>query len=126
MEPLLVLIGGIVGGGLRISLTDLLPDLVFPYATLLINLGGAFLLPLWNNYWAFKFHCRPAVRKAVGVGGIGSFTTFSGITLDVGHLLLNQHYAGLAIYLLITIIGGVICAILGDQYSNSLRESEAI
>ncbi|USS89770.1 fluoride efflux transporter FluC [Fructilactobacillus cliffordii] len=126
METILVFIGGIVGGGFRIGLTDALPALTFPYVTLLINLSGAFLLPLWNNYWGFKFHFRPAVRKAVGVGGIGSFTTFSGITLDAGHLLLSQHYASLAIYLLITIIGGVICAILGDQYSNSLRESEAI
>ncbi|USS87625.1 CrcB family protein [Fructilactobacillus hinvesii] len=126
METILVLLGGIVGGGLRIGLTDFLPTVTFPYVTLLINLSGALLLPFWNNYWAIKTHCTPKLRKAVGVGLIGSFTTFSGITLDVGHLLLHHALSLLVLYLLITMVGGLILAILGDQWSNALREKEGI
>ncbi|USS93802.1 CrcB family protein [Fructilactobacillus ixorae] len=126
MESLLVFIGGIIGGGLRIGFTDLLPAIGFPYVTLLINLVGAFILPIWNNYWAIKWHCQPTLRKGIGVGVIGSFTTFSGIMLDSSHLIMNHQFQSLLIYLAITIVGGFLLAVLGYQWSNRLREQEGI
>lgn len=113
MTILAVLLGGLVGTGLRIALDTLIPhqDAQFPWSTLLINLVGSFALAfLVARVWP----TAPAwLRAGLGTGLIGSFTTFSALIVS----LLTLTRAGMPllalVYLLVSLAGGLAAALLG-------------
>jgi fluoride exporter len=74
-----------------------------------INLLGSFLFGLLT---ASDWFSRDA-REAIGVGFLGGFTTYS--TFSVQVVLETDHgRAGTAVvYLLISVIGGIGCAVAG-------------
>lgn len=77
-------------------------------ATLVVNLSGAFALGLLVG-------ARPdaAVVTVVGVGALGSYTTFSTMVSDVLALAETQRRLDAGLYLATTIAGGVALADLG-------------
>ena len=82
MPLLAVIIGGLVGTGLRLGIDALLPhtDDGFPWSTLVINVIGAIALgALVDGCW------RPLPMGARGsrVGLLGSFTTFSALAVSL-------------------------------------------
>jgi CrcB protein len=113
MTLLAVVLGGLLGTGLRLALDTLLPngDTVFPWATLLINLIGSFALGLLvARFWP----TAPAWLKAgLGPGLMGAFTTFSALIVS----LLTLTRAGMPVtallYLLVSVAGGLVAAALG-------------
>ncbi len=113
MTILAVLLGGLVGTGLRIALDTLIPhqDAQFPWSTLLINLVGSFALAfLVARVWP----TAPAwLRAGLGTGVLGSFTTFSALIIP----LLTLTEAGMPllalVYLLVSLLGGLGAALLG-------------
>lgn len=113
MTLVAVLLGGVLGTGLRIGIDAALPhaDAGFPWSTLLINVIGSFLLALLV---ARVWPTAPSwLRAGLGTGVLGSFTTFS--ALIVALLTLTQ--AGMAllalVYLLVSLLGGLGAALLG-------------
>lgn len=77
-QLLAVIAGGVVGTGLRLLLDVLAP---LPWATLAVNIVGAFVLGLlvaqvWPRVPAWT-------RAGVGPGLLGSFTTFSALAVVV-------------------------------------------
>ena len=58
----------------------------FPYATLIVNLAGAFLLGAFIELSALAWSPSPEMRSFIVVGVLGAFTTFSTFSLDI-HLL---------------------------------------
>ncbi|SEJ20130.1 FluC/FEX family fluoride channel [Demequina mangrovi] len=75
----LVLVGGAVGGALRIGLTEAMPESSgpVPWDLLLINVVGSLALA-----WAVartQAHGPWALFPAIGPGLLGGFTTFSSI-----------------------------------------------
>ncbi|MDO1604740.1 CrcB family protein [Lactobacillus sp. YT155] len=117
---LIALFGGL--GGLSRYLISLnVPNVWgFPIATLLINLVGSFVLPIWNNHWGLKFDNKWHV--AIGTGFIGAFTTFSGVVIDLIKMNLTHNYSGLIAYLILSIVGGLLAAMLGIQLANKVRK----
>ncbi len=113
MTIVAVLIGGIVGTGLRITLDTLIPHsgTQFPWSTLLINLVGSFVLAfLVARVWP----TAPSwLRGGLGTGLIGSFTTFSALMVS----LLTITHAGAPllalVYLVVSLAGGLGAALLG-------------
>jgi CrcB protein len=112
MTLLAVVLGGILGTGLRLAIDQLVvPDSPFPWATLLINVVGSFLLGvLVARVWP----SAPAwLRAGLGTGLLGSFTTFS--ALIVG--LLTMTAAGMTVlaivYLVASLVLGFAAAMLG-------------
>ncbi|CAN5464167.1 N/A [soil metagenome] len=113
MTILAVLLGGLVGTGLRIALDTLIPhqDAQVPWSTLLINLVGSFALAfLVARVWP----TAPAwLRAGLGTGVLGSFTTFSALIIP----LLTLTEAGMPllalVYLLLSLLGGLGAALLG-------------
>ncbi|WP_429971028.1 fluoride efflux transporter FluC [Fructilactobacillus sp. Tb1] len=124
METFIIFLWGTLGGLCRYSITNLMNYHHFPLATLLINLSGALFLPIWTDYLCKKLHFSQKVNREFGTGFIGSFTTFSGMILDAFKLIQLHEYNYLMIYLGITVIGGVILAILGDAFANYLGTKE--
>lgn len=112
-ELIAVIVGGIVGTGLRMLVDLALPHAAdgFPLSTLLVNVIGAFALGLLvARVWP---HAAAWLRAGLGAGLLGSFTTFSAITVS----LTTQTNAGgwwlAAGYLTLSLVLGFAAAALG-------------
>lgn len=115
---LAVIAGGAVGTGLRAVVAAVVPLDTFPAATLLVNLLGAYLL---GHLAGSMPDAPPRVRAFLGVGVLGSFTTFSAIAVDV--VALGHRPVLLAVYALATLVGGLALARLGQD--RGLRTATA-
>ena len=112
---LAVAVGGLIGTGLRLACDLAFPhdDGAFPLETLLVNLGGTFVLGwlaggLWN---------RPAMphwlKAGLGAGVLGSFTTLSAVMAALVVLSREGEHATAALYLGVSIVGGLVLAAIG-------------
>lgn len=124
MEIILIFIWGTLGGFLRLGITDLINYHVFPLATLIVNLIGAFSLPFWNNYLGKRLNIPSMVVRSFGTGFIGSFTTFSGIMIDSFKLIEANQIFSLIIYFGLSLILGIALSIYGNQLANKLKRKE--
>ena len=112
MTLLAVVLGGLLGTGLRLTIDQLVvPDSAFPWATLLVNVAGSLALGfLVARVWP----SAPAwLRAGLGTGLLGSFTTFSAVIVA----LLTLTAAGMTVlaivYLLASLVLGFAAALLG-------------
>ena len=100
MPYLLVGVGGMLGATLRYAVSLII---VSPFATLLVNLLGAFILAL--------ILARTKRSLFFGTGVLGSFTTFSTFSYELTQLPLIWASG----YVVVTLIGGVLCSAFGSQ-----------
>lgn len=119
---LAVALGGLIGTGLRLAC-----DLAFPHAdgelpveTLIVNLVGAFALGwLVGGLWT-----RPAIpswlKAGLGSGLIGSFTTLSAVMASLIALTREGEAWLAALYLLVSVIGGLFLAAAGLKLGSRL------
>ena len=114
---LLVLLGGAIGTAGREGMALALPwsgDTI-PWAVLIVNITGAFLLGLLLTALASRVPESPArrdVRVCVGTGVLGGFTTYSSLATDTATLAESD--LGLAVvYGLGSVLVGVAAAGLG-------------
>ncbi len=120
-ELLAVVVGGMVGTGLRLLVDLALPHAPddFPLGTLLVNVVGAFVLGLLvAGVWR---HAASWLRAGLGAGLLGSFTTFSAIAVS----LVAQADAGAwwlaAGYLVLSLVLGFGAAALGLRLGGPRR-----
>jgi CrcB protein len=113
MGYLIVFIGGGIGAALRhgfnIGVARLLGT-AFPYATLLINITGSFVMGLVAAYFAFKGDASQHWRLFLTTGILGGYTTFSAFSLDVALLYERGELELAALYVLLSValsIGGL-------------------
>lgn len=112
---LAVALGGAVGGCARYGVELLIPtrSTGFPWATFAVNVGGAFclalLLVLILDVWPPTRYVRPFL----GVGLLGSFTTFSTWMVEFDQLLADGAAAIAASYLTASVLAGVVATGLG-------------
>lgn len=78
-----VAIGGFGGTEARYLLGVLFPESpgLFPSTTLAINLGGSFLLGWLAARWSANTRTPRWLQAGLGPGLLGSFTTFSAVSL---------------------------------------------
>lgn len=113
MTILAVLVGGLVGSGLRLGIDALIPhgDDQFPVSTLLINVVGAFTLGLLvGRVWPTA---SPWLKAGLGTGLMGSFTTFSALVVSLGTLTVGGQPLLALGYLAATLALGFGAAALG-------------
>lgn len=89
---------------------------IFPTGTLIVNLTGAFLLTFTGYYLFKRFNVSDTLKTAVSVGFLGSFTTFSALSLEVLELINRHHYISAFIYVFLSITGGVIMSYSGYRW----------
>jgi CrcB protein len=78
----------------------------FPLGTLLVNVSGSFLLGLlWD--------VSPPMLTALGVGGLGAFTTFSSFARDAVALGQQGGVVRAAVYVAVTCAAGIGAASIG-------------
>jgi len=99
-----------------------------PWATLLINVSGAFALGFFMASGSAVLS-SVALHRFVTVGFLGAFTTFSTLSYEFLRLLQSQRPREAALYLAATISLGVLAVWLGSlvaQHLASAREFGAV
>lgn len=119
MRYLLVGLGGAVGSIARYTIGLNVDSSHFPWATLGINLSGAFVLSLFLTLALGNLSV--AVMTPIAVGVIGGFTTFSTFAWE-GLTLGRTGRPGVAfVYVTVSVIGGLILASCGYGLGRMLR-----
>lgn len=111
MHYLYVSLGGILGASARyfiFSLTEQ-KSAGFPYHTMLVNCAGCFLIGLVTEYFAFKGHFPCAAKLFLVTGFLGSFTTFSTYIMDGAFLTEKGAFLKAAVYLVFSVVLGLVC-----------------
>jgi fluoride exporter len=80
----------------------------FPYAILIVNITGSFVMGLITGALALKFHVTPETRAFLTTGIVGGYTTFSTFSLESAMLVERHAYGQTALY----IAGSVVLSIL--------------
>lgn len=114
-EFLLVGLGGGIGSMLRFLVAITLTPKVFPYATLVVNVAGSFIIgvvfaltlkdALYFNNW----------KLFLATGICGGFTTFSAFSLENMSLLQSGKITLALAYMAISIVLGIAATFWGYQ-----------
>ncbi|WP_124726451.1 fluoride efflux transporter CrcB [Staphylospora marina] len=118
-------IAGMVGTLLRYGLGGWMerwfPQSFFPVGTWTVNMIGCFALG-WFSEWAMdKTGISPAIRTAVSTGLIGSFTTFSTVSVETVQLFRQGLYGIGGLYAGTSLIGGLCLAWMGTAIAGRRR-----
>ncbi len=108
-DLLLVAAGGAIGALLRFATTTWLPRSGFPWATLLVNLVGSFLI----GYLLLGSGMEHAPRLFFAVGLLGAFTTMSAFSAETIALLQDRRAWTAGANVLANALGGPLLAFLG-------------
>ncbi len=113
-----VFCGGIVGALARAGIIELLPHAPgeWPWATLAVNLAGAFALGYFTTRLQERLPLSAYRRPFLGTGLCGALTTFSTMQLELLDML-DAHRAGLAALYATVSIG---CGFLAVAVSTNL------
>ncbi|MFB4169352.1 fluoride efflux transporter FluC [Virgibacillus sp. JSM 102003] len=114
-------IGGMVGATGRYGISILFwTNSGFPYATLIANLLGCFLLSFLLHHDSIKRTLSPEVFAALGTGMIGAFTTFSTFAVETVELSdISILLAGS--YIVLSILGGLLFCYFGFKLALKKR-----
>ena len=82
----------------------------FPYATLLVNLTGCFLLGLIGQYTLTRMVISPEWRVAIAVGFFGGYTTFSSFGWESVKMMENGEWARASAYVGASVFATVVLA----------------
>ncbi len=107
-----VAFGGATGSVARYLMMNAIgyvPHSGFPYATLVVNILGAFVMGSAIELMALVWSPSPEIRSFVIVGVLGGFTTFSTFSMDAFYLFERGQYSAFGLYvaasMLLTIFG---------------------
>ena len=90
---LLASAGGAIGAGLRFLVNQAFATRGvsgFPWATLTVNIAGAFLMGIVMTLVVEKFSGSPEIRTFFATGILGGLTTFSAFTYEVSQLIAAE------------------------------------
>ena len=119
----LVILGGFFGAAGRDLVEQAVssPTNSFPWGTLAVNLGGAFVLGiLLEAIGRASRHSgsHARLRLLLGTGFLGAFTTYSALAVEFD-LIARAGRAGIALtYLAVSVPGGLACAAGGIKVAS--------
>lgn len=113
----MVTLGGTVGTAGRYAVTHLVGTThLIPWATLAVNVCGAFLLGLLLERLARagpETSRRRMLRLGLGTGVLGGFTTYSALALELHDLLGAAEFAAATAYGLGSVCAGLVACTAG-------------
>lgn len=110
---LLVGIGGFLGAVSRYGISEMLASDKFPYATLLVNVAGSFVLGYLIFSQVLAGDYSDEWRLFLGAGFLGAFTTMSAFSVDTMNLMENNEALRAGINILLNVGGSIGAAFLG-------------
>ena len=123
MTILYIALGGIAGTLSRYGLEGWIQSRSatgFPLGTLTVNITGSLLLGFILRIATGTTLITPDVRAALTIGFCGAFTTMSTFSYESVALLNDGDYLRAALYMSVTILGGVAAVMLGAALGNKL------
>lgn len=125
MTSFIVGVAGIFGASLRYGLgtwvRQLLPQSVFPFGTLAVNLIGCFVLG-WFSAWSRNRRLSPRFQTAASTGLIGSFTTYSAFSVETVELFRQGLWESGTAYVAASMLGGLCLVWLGASIASGGRK----
>jgi CrcB protein len=85
----------------------------FPYATLVVNVLGSFVLGSLIEVLAISWSTGQEMRGFLVVGVLGSFTTFSTFSLDAVYLIERGELTSAGAYIALSVILSIIGVFAG-------------
>ena len=119
MRYLWVGLGGAAGSILRYAIGLNVDQSHFPWATLGINLSGAFVLGAFLTL--ALGHLSVAVMTPIAVGVLGGYTTFSTFAWESFTLSRNGRAGTAFVYVAVSVVGGLFAASGGYAFGRALR-----
>ena len=120
---LYIFILAFIGGILRGYFTLLAGDDHF-IATIIINLIGAFVLAFITGALPYLIEISNDLMTGLSIGLVGGFTTFSTFSFDSINLFLNHKIGIGLLYVLVSLIGGLILAQIGTKLGQNFENKE--
>ena len=115
---LLVAFGGGLGASFRYWIFFIVKNYSFPYATLIVNIVGSFVLGIIIAL-SFKMNNFPEAAKLFfGIGFCGGFTTFSTFSFENIELIQQGKFNLAFLYIFASVAGGVLATWLGFKLIN--------
>ena len=115
---LLVGLGGFIGSVLRFLTSTFMnknfPSL-FPYGTFTVNVIGCFIIGVIYTLTEEKEILSNENRLLLATGFCGGFTTFSAFSIENLALLKDGQYLLVLIYILLSVITGLLFTYLGTS-----------
>jgi fluoride exporter len=115
MAYLLAALGGALGALARWAVAVALPSSPtgWPWATLLVNLTGCFLLGALFALLAARFPDAAWPRHLLAVGVLGGYTTYSAFAVEVVRLAESGALLIAGAYVVASVVGGVAAVAAG-------------
>jgi CrcB protein len=104
---------GAVGRYLVYQLSAYLFGLHFPYATLIVNIVGSFIMGLIIEAMMLSWSASMEMRLFLATGILGAFTTFSTFSLDFAVLYRRGDLALSMIYVMASVIFSIGALFIG-------------
>lgn len=120
---LAIAIGGIFGCWARYLMTQLVQSIWgtwFPYATLIINVSGSFLMGFLFIETLERLTLSVPVRTGILTGFIGGYTTFSTYMMESLLLMEQGAIVRSGAYLILSNLFGLIAAFFGAFLARNL------
>lgn len=89
-----------------------------PFATLAVNLVGTFLLCYLVAGMIHKLSSDKGIQDAITTGFLGSFTTFSALSIETVLLFEDGRFLVGVLYVGVSIIGGIVTGLLGFHFGE--------
>jgi CrcB protein len=112
-------VAGAIGSVLRFTIGLHVDQARFPWATLAINLSGAFVLAFFLTTALGRL--SPAVMTPIAVGLIGGYTTFSTFAWEGFVMTREGRTLTALLYVSVSVIGGLCAASFGYTLARSFR-----
>ena len=113
MRILIVFAAGGAGSAARYLVGLAVGPRAFPYATLIVNLVGSFLIAFVVELAAVRRDVPINLQLALTTGFMGGFTTYSAFNFETTKLVLDGHTARGVVNLGATLAGGIAAGLLG-------------
>jgi CrcB protein len=115
--------GGALGTAARAELGQALPHDPgrWPWATLVVNLAGAFLLGYFATRLQERLPLSSYRRPFLGTGLCGGLTTFSTMQVELLQMLDQSRYGLAAVYALVSVGGGFLAVALATNLVRRAR-----
>lgn len=116
LECIVVGIGGFIGAVCRylIGLIPLKEAYTFPIKTFIINIIGSFIIGIIAALALKNSSLNPKAVLFLKVGFCGGFTTFSSFALETSNLMENGNIHIALLYVILSIVVGVIAVFAGQ------------
>jgi len=123
LKIILVLFGGAIGTGFRYGLSSLVYSRIesptFPYANLIINVSGSFVIGVLAELFNERVLVSPAIRAALLTGLLGGYTTFSSFSYETFSLIRDGEWFRATLNAVGSVLLGLIAVWLGVRLAQS-------